>query len=142
MDKELIVVKGKVIEQQKSYTPDSGKEIGYEAGAKMVKRHFDENPDDVMAHFMGRNIIEKILAQPGCIGIRIFHGVKEIGIRTIILVGVDEEGKNIIDFTPVNRQGASLKRPGVIVSGNHDCPPYCDSSTDTGTSTSTSTSWY
>jgi hypothetical protein len=128
MDKELIVVKGKVIEQSRGFHPNVGKDIGYETGVKMIKRHYDENPDDVMAHFMGRNIIEKILAQPGCIGIRTFHGVKEIGVRTLIFLGVDANGKNIIDFQTVDSSGKTSKNLGIIASGPRDCPPYCDGS--------------
>jgi hypothetical protein len=140
MDKELIVVKGKVIEQQKSYTPDSGKDIGYEAGAKMVKRHFDENPDDVMAHFLGKNNIEKILAQPGCVGIRIFQGINESGIRSLILVGVHERGNNILQAENINENGILIKQPGIVISEANKCPPYCG---DAGETTeSTSTSWY
>jgi hypothetical protein len=136
MDKELIVVKGKVIEQQKSYSPDSGKDIGYEAGAKMVKRHFDENPDDVIAHFMGRNLIEKILAQPGCVGIRAFHGLNEMGIRSLIVVGVDNEGKNIIELKSLNPGVKTQETKGVVMTGVKACPPYCGDSDSTETSTS------
>jgi hypothetical protein len=132
MDKELIVVKGKVIEQQKSYSPDSGKDIGYEAGAKMVKRHFDENPDDVIAHFMGRNLIEKILAQPGCVGIRAFHGLNEMGIRKIIFVGVDKTGSNILELNSTYKQGTLSKNRGIVAEGLKACPPYCEGSSDSG----------
>lgn len=119
MDKELIVVKGKVIEQQRSYSPDSGKDIGYEAGAKMVKRHFDQNPDDAVAHFIGRNIIEKILAQPGCIGLRLFTGLDEMGIRKPIFIGVDKAGNNILRI--------DMSKKGILASGVKICPPYCGS---------------
>ena len=140
MDKELIVVKGKVIEQQKSYTAESGKELGYEAGAKMINRHFDENPDDVMAHFLGRNVIEKILAQPGCVGIRTFHGLNELGIKQLILVGVDVNGNNILEVDTINHNGQKTKVKGVITSGGKICPPYCGDTTTT-TTTTTSNWW-
>lgn len=129
MDKELIVVKGKVIEQQRSYTPDIGKDIGYEAGAKMIKRHFDQNPDDVIAHFMGRNVIEQILAQPGCIGIRTFHGLNEIGIRQIVIVGVDKTGSNILNITET-RHGKAYAKPGIVMAQGKPCPPYCGGASD------------
>jgi hypothetical protein len=129
MDKELIVVKGKVIEQQRSYTPDIGKDIGYEAGAKMIKRHFDENPDDVVAHFMGRNAIEQILAQPGCIGIRTFHGLNEMGIRQLILVGVDKTGSNILNITE-RQNGRVNTKPGIVMGQARPCPPYCGGASD------------
>jgi hypothetical protein len=125
MDKELIVVKGKVIEQQKSYTADSGKDIGYEAGAKMVKRHFDENPDDVIAQFTGRNHFEKILSQSECVGIRTFYGLNELGIKTLIFVGVDKDGRNIIELEYSDKKN-HLKHKAVIINGGTICPPNCD----------------
>lgn len=127
MDKELIVVKGQVIEQQKAYTTKTGKEISYETGAKMVKRHFDANPDDVMAHFVGRTAVEKILSQPGCIGMRMFYAVKDMGIRTLVLVGVDKNGNSMIELDAADSTTLS-KKQGVIISGVRDCPPYCGDS--------------
>ncbi len=126
MNKELIVVKGKVIEQEKGFTAESGKLINYEAGAKQAKRHYDENPDDVVAHFVGKNRIEQILAQPGCIGIRSFHGLNELGIRTLILVGVDKDGKSILNVEETGPQG-TLTKEAVIVNSNYMCPPKCPS---------------
>ncbi len=136
MNKELIVVKGKVIEQQKSYTPEVGKEIDYETGAKMIKRSFDENPDDVMAQFTGRNVIEKLLAQPGCVGIRTFYALNDMGIRQLIFVGVDGNGNNILEIDTINANGKINKNKGVIVSGGKICPPYCGVVTTTTTTTS------
>lgn len=127
--KELIVVKGKVIEQERGYSPASGKEISYEQGAKMVKRHFDQNPDDVIAHFIGRNSIERILAQPGCVGIRAFHGLNELGIKQLILVGVNSDGKNILEVERTT-QDKVMKSPGLIIKNSSACPPYCAGTTD------------
>jgi hypothetical protein len=138
MDKELIVVKGKVIEQQRSYTPDIGKDIGYEAGAKMIKRHFDANPDDVIAHFLGRNAIEKILAQPGCVGIRAFHALNEMGITQLILVGVNKYGKNILEFDVLD-DGKVTTKVGAIVTNFTKCPPYCGDAD--GTMDDSSSGW-
>ena len=45
-DTELYVVKGKVYEQKKGYSAKVGEDIGYEKGAKMIKTHFDQNPDE------------------------------------------------------------------------------------------------
>jgi len=134
MEKEIIVVKGKEIEQKGEYTSNSGKEISYERGAKMVKRHFDENPDDAIAHFFGKDAILKLINQPGCIGIRALHAINDLGIRDTVMVGVDVKGNNIIQITDVNKQ----IRPGIVMHGEKACPPYCGSS---GTSTD-SGSWF
>ena len=123
---ELYVVKGKVYEQKKGYSAQVGEDIGYEKGAKMAKACYDQNPDDVIAHFMGREIIERILAQPGVVGIRMFYALNEVGLRQLVLVGTDSTGKNILDFTTVGDDGEIIKNKGIVAGGVRSCPPYCD----------------
>ena len=125
---ELIVVKGKVIEQSKGYSAEVGEDIGYEKGAKMIKTYYDQNQDDVLAHFMGRNLIEAILAQPGVVGIRMFHALNEIGIKQLVLVGVDASGDNIINYTEIGENGEIIKKKGIVADRTRNCPPYCGDS--------------
>jgi hypothetical protein len=125
MEKELIVVKGKVIEQAKGYSPNTGEDIGYEQGAKWIKNYYDQNQDDVLAHFMGRNMIEAILAQPGVVGIRMFHAFNDMGIKQLVLVGVDENGNNILSYTSVGENGELIKKKGIVADKTRMCPPYC-----------------
>ncbi len=130
MDTELYVVKGKVYEQKKGYSAQVGEDIGFEKGAKMAKANYDQNPDDAMAHFIGRDIIEAILVQPNVIGLRMFHAQNELGLRQIVLVGTDATGKNIVDYTTVSDNGEMIKNKGIVAGGVRTCPPYCDTSTD------------
>ncbi|HEX8333264.1 MAG TPA: hypothetical protein VF622_11605 [Segetibacter sp.] len=139
MQTELIVVKGKVIEQNKSFSPEVGEDIGYELGAKMIKTYFDQNQDDVLASFMGRNMIEAILAQPGVTGIRMFNAINDLGIRQLVLVGVDAEGNNILNYTTVGDNGEVIKKKGIVADRARICPPYCGDSTP---ETSKDSGWY
>ncbi len=125
MQKELIVVKGRVIEQKKAYVPELGEDIGYEAGAKMIKNWFDQNPDDVLAYFTGRNIIENVLAQPGCVGIRMFNAINDLGIKQLVMVGVDKNGNNILEFTTTGDNGEIIKKKGIVADRSALCPPSC-----------------
>ena len=138
MNTELVVVKGKVIEQSKSFTAEVGEDIGYEAGAKMIKRYFDQNNDDVLAFFLGRNIIESILAQPGVAGIRMFNAINDNGIRQLVLVGADNKGNNILQYTAINTEGQLEKKKGIVADRAKVCPPICGDS-DTG---GEDLSWY
>ncbi len=122
---ELIVVKGKVIEQPKGYSAEVGENIGYEKGAKMIKTYYDQNQDDVLAHFMGRNIIEEMLAQPGAIGIRMFHAVNEIGLKQMVLVAADANGQNILNYTTIGENGEIIRKKGIVADKMRNCPPYC-----------------
>jgi hypothetical protein len=138
METELIVVKGKVIEQKKGFNANVGEDIGYELGAKMIKTYFDQNPDDVLAHFMGRNMIEAILAQPGVVGIRMFHAVNDLGIKQLVLVGVDSKGNNVLNYTEVGENGEMIKKKGIVADRARACPPYCGDSSET----TETFSWY
>ena len=131
MKTELFVVKGKVYEQKKGYSAEVGKDIGYDKGAKMIKNYFDQNKDDVLAHFMGRNILESILAQPEVIGIRMFYGVNELGLRQPVMVGVDEKGNNVLNYTTIGDNGQITRNKGIVAGGVRSCPPYCGDSTET-----------
>jgi hypothetical protein len=125
MSKELIVVKGRVIEQNRSFNPEVGEDIGYELGAKMIKRWHDQNPDDVLASFTGRNILESILAQPGCTGIRMFNAINDLGVKQLVLVGVDKTGSNILEYTSVGDNGEMIKNKGIVADRSTICPPSC-----------------
>jgi hypothetical protein len=127
MAKELIVVKGRVIEQNRSFTAKVGEDIGYELGAKMVKRWNAENPDDVLASFTGREIIESILAQPGCTGIRMFNAINDLGVKQLVLVGADVNGNNILSYTTVGDNGEIIKNKGIVADRCTICPPSCGS---------------
>lgn len=117
MDTELYVVKGKVYQQKKGFSADAGTNIGFDKAAKMVKNHYDQTQEEVQAHFMGRNTIEAILAQPGVVGISVFYGINELGLQKPILVGVDAQGNNILNVTTVGDNGDIIKQKG-IVAGN------------------------
>jgi hypothetical protein len=121
---KLVVINGQVIEQPAKFTAQIGTDIGFEKGARMIKRHMDANPDDVMAQFMGREIIEKILAQPGTVGIRTFYGLNELGIKQLVFVGVDQNGHNILEYNEMI-DGELKKRKAIVADRATICPPSC-----------------
>ena len=61
-------------------------------------------------HF-ARSIFDKILAQPGCVGIRYYYAALDDGSPTTVLVGVDKNGNDIVG--------------GVIGEATYPCPPFC-----------------
>jgi len=54
-------------------------------------QNFKSNPTapSIKGAFFGRGILDKILAQSGCLGIRYYYAKKDDGSPTVILVGVD-----------------------------------------------------
>ena len=107
----------RVAEQKKSFSTQLGENIGYEKGAKMVKNYFDQNDDEVSAHFLGRNIIEAILAQPSAVGISIVYGLNQLGQPKPIVVGVDSKGNYILNITTVGANGEMNKQKGIVAGG-------------------------
>jgi hypothetical protein len=59
-----------------------------------------------------RNVIDQILAQPGCEGLRFYFGTKPDGSMTMVFVGIDTREHDMTD--------------GAIVEDYFPCPPFCD----------------
>ena len=91
-----------------------GEEIGVELGTQMVKGYLQANPSDVHSYLIGRDIIDQILAQPGCVGIQFYNAYNEIGKKTLVYVGVDQNGKAIIEFKVVNSEGQLDLSKGIV----------------------------
>jgi hypothetical protein len=83
-----------------------GEQITHELAAKMVKNHHDTHTiDESNSYYIGKNIIDQMLAQPGCVGIRFFDAINEEGKKTLVYVGIDAKGKSILEYTTVNDHG-------------------------------------
>ena len=83
-----------------------GAEISHELAAKMVKDHHDKhNLDNSYSYIVGKDIINEVLSQPGCVGIRFFDALNESGSKTLVYVGIDAKGKSIMEVTTVNDNG-------------------------------------
>ncbi len=105
MQKELL---------QKPQIEAIGKHIGYEAGEEMVKRFYDKHPDQAFGHIVGREIIEKILAQPDCAGIGVLPAYNDQGQRQMVFVGLTSNGKPILQFNVINMAGQIVSEEGLV----------------------------
>jgi len=65
----------------------------------------------VKGGFFGRNIYDKILSQLGCVGVRNYFAAYNDGTPTLVLVGVDERGNDIVE--------------GLLGEDILPCPPFC-----------------
>jgi hypothetical protein len=91
-----------------------GEEIGYELGHQMISDYRSANPTDVFFYEIGRNIIDQVLAQPGCAGIRFYNAYNEVGEKTLVYVGLNSEGKAIVEYTVVNNEGVLESNKGIV----------------------------
>ena len=61
--------------------------------------------------YMDREVLDRILAQPGCKGVRYYLASHRLGYDTIVLVGVGEGDRDLWD--------------GTIAEEAEPCPPLC-----------------
>lgn len=105
------------IQEQKLVDETVGEHIGYDLGVKMVKDYFDKYGEGG-AQFVGKNIIQDIISQPGCIGINIYKALNEEGSKTYVLVGLDKENNPILNYTAVNIDGQIKTNEGIVADRN------------------------
>jgi hypothetical protein len=91
-----------------------GENIGLNLGEEMVKAFYDKHPEIAYANVMGKEMIEKILNQPGCTGIAILPGYNREQVRQSILVGIDDNCKPILSYNIVNTTGELRKENGIV----------------------------
>lgn len=65
----------------------------------------------IQGGYMDREVLDKILAQPGVTGVRYYHAAHPLGHDTIVLVGVDDSGRDLWN--------------GTIAEEAAPCPPVC-----------------
>lgn len=91
-----------------------GEEIGFELGSKLTKKYQSAHPQDVHSYIIGRNIIDQILDQPGCVGIQFYNAYNETGEKTLVYVGLDENGKSLLQYTSINNEGMLTFEKGIV----------------------------
>ncbi len=95
-----------------AFNKDTGQVITQqEATTMMGKYQQGISADEVKAVSYGANHYNNILAQADCIGIANYFGKDDDGKKTLVLVGIDKDGKGIWD--------------GIILEYAARCPPFC-----------------
>jgi len=88
-----------------------GGEISLRLGADMTAAYRDQNSGARKAHFFGKDILNEILNQEGCMGIRMYYGLNSDDERELVLVGADANENDMTSLV------ADLSLP---------CPNTCD----------------
>ncbi len=91
-----------------------GEAISHDLGAQMITDYQAANPTATKSYQIGRDIIEEILAQPSCAGIRFYNAYNEAGKKTLVYTGVDESGKTLVEYTVVNNEGNFDSRKAIV----------------------------
>lgn len=92
--------------------PSRSQQISLAEAAADTRRFRDRaGPDAEKGGFFFREVLDKLLAQPGCVGIRYYHGLDAQDQPSLIIVGVDAKGDDITG--------------GVLMDFHYPCPPFC-----------------
>lgn len=96
------------------FTGNEGERISSEEAKRMRDDYEETMPEgEVLGLFYGRNLLNSILQQEGCMGIRFYLGRNDEGKLELVLVGADREGKDMDD------------EEQILGNRSYPCPPIC-----------------
>jgi hypothetical protein len=96
-------------------TANEDHQVDLATALQLIKNHKSSRAASaVKGGFFSRVAFEKILSQPGVIGIRYYYAQKNDGTPTLVLVGVDAKEQDM--------------QSGLIMERSIDCPPWCSNS--------------
>ncbi|MDO3643809.1 hypothetical protein [Mucilaginibacter sp. L3T2-6] len=86
-------------------TGKEGGELDLEQAKTWIKNHQDRHPHEPHSHYFGKEILQKILNQEGCVGLRFHHGHsgalgEEGGSRHLVITGVTANGSDMMNVKP------------------------------------------
>jgi hypothetical protein len=89
---------------------------------------------------------DALLAQPGCVGVRIYYGMDDVLGLHAIIVGVDAQNRDILPAattsttsssstlsTTTTTDGVTTEETGIILDEGIRCPPTCPPPSDMNT---------
>lgn len=91
-----------------------GEDIGLAEGIKLVNAFVNANPEATKGYYIGRNVIDQILSQPGCVGINFRKCLTEMNEEHLVYTGVDADGKDIVEYTVVTNTGDVVKQNAIV----------------------------
>lgn len=97
--------------------PERNHRITLEQARELTRNHRGGAPPGAGGPFRAgafrREIVDEILAQAGCAGLRIYMGRTATGEQTLMIVGIDADGNDL--------------SAGTIADDTLPCPPFCTS---------------
>jgi hypothetical protein len=109
--------------------PKGSQRISLEGAVELTQRYRKAAPASEHGGFFWADGIQEILAQPGCVGLRYYHGLSAEGSYQIVLVGVDADGNDITKLGKPKKSARVALAAGsgeaVLLDHHWPCPPYC-----------------
>jgi hypothetical protein len=100
--------------EQRLFSGNEDHRISIEEAAHLTKAfRITASDDAVLAHYFGKKAIAQTLEQSGCVGIRLYYGKHNDGSPTLVVIGVDKRGNDMVT--------------GITLQRTTPCPPDCSS---------------
>lgn len=98
--------------EQTIYSGHEDHNITLQEGIELTKAYRVTSKGDVpLAQYFGKDALANVLAQPGCVGLRMYYAKHQDGSSTMVIVGVDNKGNDITK--------------GLLCQKASQCPPWC-----------------
>lgn len=97
--------------------------IDLKEAVELTARWRKNHPDGFKCARFERGAFDRLLDQPGAVGIKIYMGEKKDGAWTFVMVAVDKENR---DMVGKNATGLYAEEGGDIEDQADPCPPDCD----------------
>lgn len=95
-----------------AFNGTEGSQVTLTEGAGWTKNYRDKMASgSKVAHFVGKDILQEILGQAGCMGIRIYYGEESNGTQNLVIVGAGAEENDMVN--------------GIIAERCVPCPSRC-----------------
>jgi len=105
------------------FPPPRNHKIPLAAAVAMTKRYrASVKPGAFRAGLFPCKEFEDLMAQKGCAGIRIYLGCHEDDALSLIMVGVNAEGQDMV----AGVAGLTENEGGEVVQDSIPCPPFCN----------------
>ncbi len=104
-----------------SFTGREDHSITLATAGDWTRNYRTANSGATKGHFFGRDAIESILAQEGCVGIRIYYALDGSGVKQLIINGALANENDLYN--------------GVLAERSITCPTHCGANNPLNTTT-------
>ncbi|MDP1744914.1 MAG: hypothetical protein Q8L90_05015 [Bacteroidota bacterium] len=94
-----------------SFTGREDHAISLSDASAWTREYRTKNPSATKGHFYGKDAIQAILNQTGCVGIRIYYAIDTAGAKQLIITGVTSDENDLYN--------------GILAERGICCPPTC-----------------
>jgi hypothetical protein len=95
-----------------AFDGNEGTEVSLEDAARWTKNYRKTiEQGEIIAQFIGKNQLLKLLEQDDCMGVRFYYGINDEGLKNLVAVGADAAENDL--------------EKGIIIEKMNPCPPFC-----------------